>query len=43
MLRQRLIIFIVVTLLAALGITAAQGCQGPTNNGAGQVQVHPGR
>jgi hypothetical protein len=29
MLRQRLIVFVVVTLLVALGIAAAQGCQGP--------------
>lgn len=27
--RQRLIVFVVVTLLVALGIAAAQGCQGP--------------
>ncbi|MFI2032001.1 serine/threonine-protein kinase [Streptomyces buecherae] len=30
LLRQRLIVFVVVTLLVALGIAAAQGCQGPT-------------
>jgi serine/threonine protein kinase len=29
LLRQRLIVFVTVTLLVALGITAAQGCQGP--------------
>ncbi|MGP3969147.1 serine/threonine-protein kinase [Streptomyces sp. 6N223] len=29
LLRQRLIIFVTVTLLVALGIAAAQGCQGP--------------
>ncbi|WP_028815380.1 serine/threonine-protein kinase [Streptomyces flavidovirens] len=29
LLRQRLVVFVVVTLLVALGITAAQGCQGP--------------
>ncbi|MDQ8703171.1 protein kinase [Streptomyces sp. LHD-70] len=29
LLRQRLIVFVVVTLLVALGIAAAQGCQGP--------------
>ncbi|MFE9094576.1 serine/threonine-protein kinase [Streptomyces sp. NPDC007264] len=29
LLRQRLFVFVVVTLLAALGIAAAQGCQGP--------------
>lgn len=31
LLRQRLIVFVVVTLLVALGIAAAQGCQGPSN------------
>ncbi|MDG4865611.1 serine/threonine protein kinase, partial [Streptomyces sp. T-3] len=31
LLRQRLIVFVVVTLLVALGIAAAQGCQGPAN------------
>ncbi|MEU8568398.1 serine/threonine-protein kinase [Streptomyces pathocidini] len=31
LLRQRLIVFVVVTLLVALGIAAAQGCQGPMN------------
>ncbi|MFD5553499.1 protein kinase [Streptomyces sp. NPDC127068] len=34
LLRQRLIVFVVVTLLVALGIAAAQGCQGPAS-GAG--------
>ncbi|KNB50314.1 serine/threonine-protein kinase [Streptomyces caatingaensis] len=29
LLRQRLIVFVVVTLLVALGIAAAQGCDGP--------------
>jgi serine/threonine protein kinase len=29
LLRQRLVIFVTVTLLVALGIAAAQGCQGP--------------
>ncbi|MFD8386924.1 protein kinase [Streptomyces sp. NPDC059679] len=29
LMRQRLIVFVVVTLLVALGIAAAQGCQGP--------------
>ncbi|MEU1213770.1 protein kinase [Streptomyces sp. NPDC005791] len=48
LLRQRLVVFVVVTLLVALGIAAAQGCQGPaqgmggapsqTYDGAG---VHP--
>ncbi|WP_432002195.1 serine/threonine-protein kinase [Streptomyces sioyaensis] len=31
LLRQRIIVFVVVTLLVALGIAAAQGCQGPTS------------
>jgi hypothetical protein len=31
LLRQRLIVFVTVTLLVALGIAAAQGCQGPTD------------
>ncbi|ANZ19776.1 serine/threonine protein kinase [Streptomyces noursei ATCC 11455] len=30
LLRQRVVVFVVVTLLVALGIAAAQGCQGPT-------------
>lgn len=30
MMRQRLIVFVTVTLLVALGIAAAQGCQGPS-------------
>lgn len=29
LLRQRLVVFVVVTLMVALGIAAAQGCQGP--------------
>ncbi|MCK1817768.1 serine/threonine protein kinase, partial [Streptomyces sp. XM4011] len=29
LLRQRLIVFVVVTVLVALGIALAQGCQGP--------------
>ncbi|AVH59805.1 serine/threonine protein kinase [Streptomyces dengpaensis] len=40
LLRQRLFVFVVVTLLVALGIAAAQGCQGPArglhHGGAGQ-------
>ncbi|MFD7239143.1 protein kinase [Streptomyces syringium] len=32
LLRQRLIVFVVVTLLVALGIAAAQGCQGPARS-----------
>ncbi|MGW0929832.1 serine/threonine-protein kinase [Streptomyces sp. NPDC002644] len=31
LLRQRLIVFVVVTLLVALGIAAVQGCQGPSD------------
>ncbi|ROQ62827.1 serine/threonine protein kinase [Streptomyces sp. 840.1] len=43
LLRQRLVVFVVVTLLVALGIAAAQGCQGPARGlGAGQG-VHPGQ
>jgi hypothetical protein len=30
LLRQRIVVFVTVTLLVALGIAAAQGCQGPT-------------
>ncbi|MFH8612709.1 protein kinase [Streptomyces sp. NPDC018029] len=32
LLRQRLTVFVVVTLLVALGIAAAQGCQGPARS-----------
>lgn len=38
LLRQRLFVFVVVTLLVALGIAVAQGCQGPArglDNGVG--------
>jgi serine/threonine protein kinase len=38
--RQRLIVFITVTLLVALGIAAAQGCQGP-ERGLGVSYVQP--
>ncbi|QHC22123.1 serine/threonine-protein kinase [Streptomyces sp. GS7] len=31
LLRQRVVVFVVVTLLVALGIAAAQGCQGPAH------------
>ncbi|MFJ7943444.1 protein kinase [Streptomyces sp. NPDC096354] len=41
LLRQRLVVFVVVTLLVALGIAAAQGCQGPAR-GLGAVQT-PGQ
>ncbi|APY89254.1 serine/threonine-protein kinase [Streptomyces alfalfae] len=38
LLRQRLTVFVIVTLLVALGIAAAQGCQGPARSlgGGGQ-------
>lgn len=42
LLRQRLFVFVVVTLLVALGIAVAQGCQGPARglggHGTGVVQ-----
>ncbi|WP_369243012.1 serine/threonine-protein kinase [Streptomyces sp. R21] len=39
LLRQRLFVFVVVTLLVALGIAAAQGCQGPARGlGGGDVR-----
>ncbi|MCH0573447.1 serine/threonine protein kinase, partial [Streptomyces sp. MUM 136J] len=53
LLRQRLFVFVVVTLLVALGIAVVQGCQGPARGlgggdgvapGSGRrVQVDPGR
>ncbi|MHA5047426.1 serine/threonine-protein kinase [Streptomyces sp. SD15] len=42
LLRQRLFVFVVVTLLVALGIAAAQGCQGPArglDDGGGRKDV----
>ncbi|MEV6263744.1 serine/threonine-protein kinase [Streptomyces sp. NPDC051784] len=39
LLRQRLVVFVVVTLLVALGIAAAQGCQGPAR-GLGDAPSH---
>ncbi|MFJ9850994.1 protein kinase [Streptomyces sp. NPDC101150] len=36
LLRQRVIVFVVVTLLVALGIAAAQGCQGPARGLGGE-------
>ncbi|MFJ2772509.1 serine/threonine-protein kinase [Streptomyces sp. NPDC087300] len=42
LLRQRLFVFVVVTLLVALGIAAAQGCQGPAR-GLGDTDVRPGQ
>ncbi|MEU7645699.1 protein kinase domain-containing protein [Streptomyces huasconensis] len=42
LLRQRLFVFVVVTLLVALGIAAAQGCQGPAKS-LGDMDVHRGQ
>ncbi|MEU7661521.1 serine/threonine-protein kinase [Streptomyces lincolnensis] len=39
LLRQRLFVFVVVTLLVALGIAAAQGCQGPSRGIGDQRNV----
>ncbi|MFD5079074.1 serine/threonine-protein kinase [Streptomyces sp. NPDC058371] len=40
LLRQRLFVFVVVTLMVALGIAAAQGCQGPARGlGGGREGV----
>ncbi|MFJ9149501.1 protein kinase [Streptomyces sp. NPDC102270] len=39
LLRQRLFVFVVVTLLVALGIAAAQGCQGPPRGLGGEDGV----
>ncbi|WP_191971316.1 serine/threonine-protein kinase [Streptomyces luteolifulvus] len=41
LLRQRLVVFVVVTLLVALGIAAAQGCQGPDRGLGGDGGVVP--
>ncbi|MFF3732216.1 serine/threonine-protein kinase [Streptomyces sp. NPDC002476] len=42
LLRQRLVVFVVVTLLVALGIAVAQGCQGPARGlGTERTQVEP--
>ncbi|MDL5200463.1 serine/threonine protein kinase [Streptomyces sp. ALI-76-A] len=41
LLRQRLFVFVVVTLLVALGIAAAQGCQGPSQGLGGDRGVVP--
>ncbi|MBT2379380.1 serine/threonine protein kinase [Streptomyces sp. ISL-111] len=42
LLRQRLVVFVVVTLLVALGIAAAQGCQGPARGlGGGEQPNRP--
>ncbi|WP_156721530.1 serine/threonine-protein kinase [Streptomyces apocyni] len=40
LLRQRLVVFVVVTLLVALGIAAAQGCQGPAQGLRQQISGH---
>ncbi|MGW2731992.1 serine/threonine protein kinase, partial [Streptomyces sp. NPDC001494] len=43
LLRQRLFVFVVVTLLVALGIAVAQGCQGPARGlGGDGRQRHVG-
>ena len=36
LLRQRLFVFVVVTLLVALGIAVVQGCQGPARGLGGE-------
>ncbi|MCI0386340.1 serine/threonine-protein kinase [Streptomyces sp. CNQ085] len=41
LLRQRLVVFVTVTLLVALGIAAAQGCEGPAR-GLGHSSVPAG-
>lgn len=41
LLRQRLVVFVTVTLLVALGIAAAQGCEGPANGLAPTDSVRP--
>ncbi|MFM9696535.1 serine/threonine-protein kinase [Streptomyces europaeiscabiei] len=43
LLRQRLVVFVVVTLLAALGIATAQGCQGPSRGLGGDGGVRQER
>ncbi|MFF0790130.1 protein kinase [Streptomyces spiralis] len=43
LLRQRLFVFVVVTLLVALGIAAAQGCQGPARGLGGDGGVRVGQ
>ncbi|MEU2792160.1 protein kinase [Streptomyces sp. NPDC007100] len=40
LLRQRIIVFITVTLLVALGIAAAQGCQGPARSSGSERSVY---
>ncbi|HEX5568630.1 MAG TPA: serine/threonine protein kinase, partial [Streptomyces sp.] len=44
LLRQRLVVFVTVTLLVALGIAAAQGCQGSAHGleGSAVTTVFPG-
>ncbi|WP_258396585.1 serine/threonine-protein kinase [Streptomyces sp. Amel2xB2] len=42
LLRQRLVVFVTVTVLVALGIAMAQGCQGPTQGlGGERAPVRP--
>ncbi|GAB2585945.1 hypothetical protein GCM10027168_18370 [Streptomyces capparidis] len=43
MMRQRLVVFVTVTLLAALGIALAQGCQGPDGGNGLGPPASPGR
>ncbi|MFF7371707.1 protein kinase [Streptomyces tricolor] len=43
LLRQRLFVFVVVTLLVALGIAVAQGCQGPARGLGDDGGVQPQR
>ncbi len=43
LLRQRLVVFVVVTLLVALGIAAAQGCQGPARGLGAEQSQNPGQ
>ncbi|MCX2970335.1 MULTISPECIES: serine/threonine-protein kinase [Streptomyces] len=40
LLRQRLVVFVTVTLLVALGIAAAQGCEGPDDGALGSRPAH---
>lgn len=42
LLRQRLVVFVTVTLLVALGIAAAQGCQGPAKGAGAPEGVRSG-
>ncbi|MFD9813650.1 protein kinase [Streptomyces sp. NPDC059080] len=42
LMRQRILVFVTVTLLVALGIATAQGCQGPTRGLGGERSVPAG-